>query len=373
MGWMWDCENCLLGFALSLLLFLGNFGHLGNQSPFDDFHRLLEEPPRGIHSWSGPPATNQQQALRLSNPSRCSALISATPLQYSSIDDHHSCKDILTSTSWTTHLGDRISRTRTHKRKHPFSMHSHLAVLLGSLNLALAQTAPPDAPVLNTPSSVVQCLPTLLTFHGGTPPYTLTAIPAGQVGALPLADLGPQTGESYTWVTNLAAGTATTLQIRDSKGNINYSQAVTVQPSSDSSCLKSGNSPSPTTPPSGSPTPPSTAPPTVSSGTASANPPSKGGNNTASTPSAQPNNTTPATMPNGTSSAGSSTNSSKGPSPFVPPSSTTTPSTSTPVNNNANTPANNAPGSAASSVSAVSQQAFFAGLAVAASVLAVFA
>ncbi|KAI9627886.1 hypothetical protein KEM48_011962 [Puccinia striiformis f. sp. tritici PST-130] len=266
------------------------------------------------------------------------------------------------------------------------TMSSRFAVLLATVNLVLAQGN--DPPVINTPASVAQCLPALLTFHGGVPPYTLSAIPAGQPGALPLVELGQQSGDSFTWIANLASGTATTLQIRDSRGNINYSQAVTIQPNSDDACLKSGSSPPqprhllhPVLEPYrvlSLRSPSGTAPPGVTTGTATASPPSKGGNNSTSAPGAHPNTTAPATTPATTTPAttpnttATTTNSTKGNSPFVPTfnnTSSTTPAT----NNNANTAASNAPTGAASSVSEISQQAFFAGLAVAASVMTLFA
>ncbi|WAR62422.1 hypothetical protein PtB15_15B6 [Puccinia triticina] len=250
-------------------------------------------------------------------------------------------------------------------------MHPQLTILLGSLHLVLAQ----DGPTINTPMSVVQCLPTQLTFGGGVPPYTLSALPAGQPGATPLAELGSQSGTSFTWVTNLPGGTATTLQIRDSKGVINYTQAITVQASSDSKCLNgggggagagTGGTPSPN--PSGPPNSTGSGTPGGSTSTTPANPPPKGGN----TPGgAQPNATTPATTPNTTSAAAGSTNTTKGPSPFVPPS--TTPSSTTPVTTTPNNAASNAPANAASSVSGFSQQSCLAGLAIAAAVSAVFA
>ncbi|POW08300.1 hypothetical protein PSHT_09603 [Puccinia striiformis] len=268
------------------------------------------------------------------------------------------------------------------------TMSSRFAVLLATVNLVLAQGN--DPPVINTPASVAQCLPALLTFHGGVPPYTLSAIPAGQPGALPLVELGQQSGDSFTWIANLASGTATTLQIRDSRGNINYSQAVTIQgpiaddltsshsqPNSDDACLKSGSSPTPTTP---SPAPgPGTH---CSTGSHDWNSdcisPIQGwkqlyqctrSSSEHHCPATTPATTTPATTPNTTATT---TNSTKGNSPFVPTfnnTSSTTPAT----NNNANTAASNAPTGAASSVSETSQQAFFAGLAVAASVMTLFA
>lgn len=232
--------------------------------------------------------------------------------------------------------------------------------------LALAQAQNPDQPVINTPSSVVQCLPSLLTFNGGTPPYTITAIPAGQVGAAPVADLGTQAGTDYTWNVTLAAGTAITLQIRDSRGVINYSQAVTIQPNSDSSCLNSkGGNNNPSTPTTPSPSAP------VSTGTSSANPSSNNptsGATANSTSGAHPNSTAPATGKNSTTTTPSTTsptvNQNKGPSVFTPP--------NTPNVSNSSPASNNAPNSAASG-SSVHYKGLVAGLAIVGVALTIFA
>ncbi|PLW13365.1 hypothetical protein PCANC_06217 [Puccinia coronata f. sp. avenae] len=228
-------------------------------------------------------------------------------------------------------------------------MHSRLAVLLGSLNLILAQST--DGPVINTPASVPQCLPSLLQFHGGVPPYTISAIPGGQVGAAPLVELGTQSGDSYTWIANLPAGTSTTLQIRDSRGNINYSQMFTIQPNSDSSCLKSGSTPSPTTPPApgGGATPPSSGPPSATTGIVSAKP----GNSTAGASGSAANGTT---TPNATSSAtGASANTTKPASPFVPSTTSNTSPVSPTTSASPSTPA-----SAAASLVPASSHALLA-------------
>jgi len=245
-------------------------------------------------------------------------------------------------------------------------MNSQLILLIASLhNLAVAQ-AQSTTLTINTPPSVPQCLPTFVSFSGGQPPYTISALPGGQPSAPPLADLGSHDGTGFTWKANLPVGTSTTLQIRDSTGVINYSQMFTIQPSSDTSCLGSGSQ--------SAANPTTTGPPAVTTATAGAAPSPKPGNDTGAASGTQRNMTSPATMPNatsstsnGTNSTGAGSNSTKGPSPFVPPTSNTPPiSTSTNNNNNAN------PGSnSGSSVVALSHQALCACLGFAA--LAIFA
>ncbi|EIM90919.1 uncharacterized protein STEHIDRAFT_118131 [Stereum hirsutum FP-91666 SS1] len=93
--------------------------------------------------------------------------------------------------------------------------------------------------LVNTPTSVVQCEPAQFTWQDGTPPYFLTLIPAGQPSASPLKDFGTQTGTSYTWKADLAANTNFDIALKDSTGATVYSSQVTIQTSSDSSCVNS--------------------------------------------------------------------------------------------------------------------------------------
>jgi len=88
-----------------------------------------------------------------------------------------------------------------------------------------------------TAASAVQCESVLLEWTGGESPYYISVLPGGQVSAAPLEIFPTQTGTSYTWNVDLAAGTSLTLQIRDATGSISYSAPFTVQPSSDSSCV----------------------------------------------------------------------------------------------------------------------------------------
>ncbi|KAF8699078.1 Endonuclease/Exonuclease/phosphatase family, partial [Rhizoctonia solani] len=94
---------------------------------------------------------------------------------------------------------------------------------------------------INTPAAAVQCQPAQITWtapEGGAFIRQVgSIIPGGQPSAAPLQDFGRQTGNSLTWVVNIAAGTSVTFQIRDSTGAVAYSAPITIQQSSDSSCL----------------------------------------------------------------------------------------------------------------------------------------
>ncbi|KAG8983007.1 hypothetical protein FRB94_008186 [Tulasnella sp. JGI-2019a] len=91
---------------------------------------------------------------------------------------------------------------------------------------------------VNTPVSVVQCLPVLLNWNGGIAPYYVTVLPGGQPGAAPLESLSSGTsGTSLTWNVDIAAGTEVTIGVRDSTGSVAYSALVTIQSGSSSSCL----------------------------------------------------------------------------------------------------------------------------------------
>ncbi|POW05866.1 hypothetical protein PSTT_09380 [Puccinia striiformis] len=145
---------------------------------------------------------------------------------------------------------------------------------------ALATLAVAQAPLtVNTPSSAQACLPVALAWSGGTPPVYVSLIPGGQSGGQ-----SSTTSELKTTARSpdQPAGTSLTVQIRDSKGALNYSDKFTVQPSTQTckpgstTPTKPGTPSTPTTP--GSPT--NTAPGSTTTSTASATP---GNPNTATT------------------------------------------------------------------------------------------
>ncbi|KDQ59239.1 hypothetical protein JAAARDRAFT_206173 [Jaapia argillacea MUCL 33604] len=92
---------------------------------------------------------------------------------------------------------------------------------------------------INTPASVVECEPVLLSWTSGTPPYYLSILPGGQPSAAPLYQFPQQTGTSVTWVVNIASGTSIGLTLRDSTGTTAQSAPFTIIPGTSTSCLNS--------------------------------------------------------------------------------------------------------------------------------------
>ncbi|PPQ67534.1 hypothetical protein CVT25_006075 [Psilocybe cyanescens] len=90
---------------------------------------------------------------------------------------------------------------------------------------------------INTPTSVVQCQPQLLSWSDGQAPYYLTIIPGGQPSAAPLKSFDTQSSTSITWIVDLKAETQVSFALKDSTGATAYTDIVTIQPSNDSSCL----------------------------------------------------------------------------------------------------------------------------------------
>ncbi|CUA70038.1 hypothetical protein RSOLAG22IIIB_08882 [Rhizoctonia solani] len=123
-------------------------------------------------------------------------------------------------------------------------MFSQTAVALYALVLAGAAAAQSTMTVA-TPASVVQCQPVALSWSGGTAPYFPSIIPGQQAGAAALKEFPSQTGTSLTWTVDLIANTYITIQVRDSTGTVQYSSAVSIQNSSDSSCVNANVSATP--------------------------------------------------------------------------------------------------------------------------------
>ncbi|CAE7215251.1 unnamed protein product [Rhizoctonia solani] len=92
-------------------------------------------------------------------------------------------------------------------------------------------------PSINTPASLVQCQPTQLSWIATNTPVYISIIPGGNASAPALVDLGQQSGTSMTWAVNITAGTSITCRITDANGAIAYSASVSVQSSSNSSCI----------------------------------------------------------------------------------------------------------------------------------------
>ncbi|PFH53047.1 hypothetical protein AMATHDRAFT_45685 [Amanita thiersii Skay4041] len=97
---------------------------------------------------------------------------------------------------------------------------------------------------VNTPTSVVQCQPIRISWENGTPPFYLSILPGGTLGAPAIKSFDPLDGNSITWMVDLQANTAITMALKDSTGEEVYSAQVMVQAGNDASCLNVGTSPS---------------------------------------------------------------------------------------------------------------------------------
>ncbi|KIK63126.1 hypothetical protein GYMLUDRAFT_41445 [Collybiopsis luxurians FD-317 M1] len=90
---------------------------------------------------------------------------------------------------------------------------------------------------INTPSSLTVCQPTLLSWSDGTAPYYLSIIPGGETSSSALKTFDTTNSTSYTWTVDISAGTAITVELKDSTGTIAYSDEVTIQSGTDDSCV----------------------------------------------------------------------------------------------------------------------------------------
>lgn len=86
-------------------------------------------------------------------------------------------------------------------------------------------------------TGVVECEPILISWTGGSPPYFLSLIPAGQPSAAALKQFPEQQGTSYTWLVDLPAGTGFTTALKDSTGQLVFSGNQQVEGGSSSSCV----------------------------------------------------------------------------------------------------------------------------------------
>ncbi|PCH42188.1 hypothetical protein WOLCODRAFT_137753 [Wolfiporia cocos MD-104 SS10] len=92
---------------------------------------------------------------------------------------------------------------------------------------------------IDTPT-LTQCEDVTVTWDStNSPPYNLIVVPSDDVCGDELADLGDFNGTSATWKVNIAAGTAVTFSLQDATGDEAWSGSMTIQGSSDSSCLNS--------------------------------------------------------------------------------------------------------------------------------------
>ncbi|KAJ7498812.1 hypothetical protein FB451DRAFT_11264 [Mycena latifolia] len=108
------------------------------------------------------------------------------------------------------------------------------------ISIAVASLVPGIyALTVNTPtsSSVVVCEPIALSWSDGTAPYYLSIIPGGDTSSAALKSFDSTSDTSLTWTVDIAAGTSISLALKDSTGTVAYSDAVTIQTGSDTSCV----------------------------------------------------------------------------------------------------------------------------------------
>ncbi|GAA5834079.1 hypothetical protein JCM3766R1_004452 [Sporobolomyces carnicolor] len=91
---------------------------------------------------------------------------------------------------------------------------------------------------INTPTTgLFTCEPYLISFSGGSAPYTIRANQGGSVSQVLETIATDVSGTSYTWNVNLAAGQSVTLALTDATGATVYADQVTVQAGSSTSCV----------------------------------------------------------------------------------------------------------------------------------------
>ncbi|GJE96615.1 hypothetical protein PsYK624_128140 [Phanerochaete sordida] len=90
---------------------------------------------------------------------------------------------------------------------------------------------------VNSLNGVVECEPILISWTGGTAPFYVSLIPAGQPAAAPLKQFPVvQSGSSFTWIVDLPAGTAFTTELKDASGQPVYSGNQNVEAGSSTNC-----------------------------------------------------------------------------------------------------------------------------------------
>jgi len=102
-------------------------------------------------------------------------------------------------------------------------------------------TSTPAAETFKTPEGLTQCKPYNLTWSGGVEPFTLYVYPGCNTDATtdtPLHEWKNINGHWAKWTVNLAAGKDIQLVLVDAKGDEAYTDDVTIDNSTTTSCLK---------------------------------------------------------------------------------------------------------------------------------------
>ncbi|KAJ1024985.1 hypothetical protein NDA18_004271 [Ustilago nuda] len=115
-------------------------------------------------------------------------------------------------------------------------MFNNFAILVAAV---IAAAGAVSAAQINTPTSLTQCQPILLTWTGAQGKTYVKVLPANQPSATPLLSFAPQDAglTSLKWVPNLPPNTQVSLAISDDSGETNYSAPATILPGQDTACL----------------------------------------------------------------------------------------------------------------------------------------
>ncbi|OSD06555.1 hypothetical protein PYCCODRAFT_945619 [Trametes coccinea BRFM310] len=116
------------------------------------------------------------------------------------------------------------------------------AALASAALLAVAVSA--QQFTINTPNPPTVCVPVQLTWSGGTriPLLPGNIFPGGHPEEQALQQYPNLEGTSFTWSTNITAGTLVGFQLTDHNGQIAQSSSVQIMSGPDTSCLTGGSS-----------------------------------------------------------------------------------------------------------------------------------
>ncbi|KAI9455988.1 hypothetical protein F5148DRAFT_1225040 [Russula earlei] len=93
---------------------------------------------------------------------------------------------------------------------------------------------------VNTPTNVISCTTTQITFTGGTAPYILSVHAGSDPNGAPLQTYSGITGSPFVWTADnvtFATGTSLDITLRDSSGLISQTAPFTIQAGGSTSCL----------------------------------------------------------------------------------------------------------------------------------------
>jgi len=99
---------------------------------------------------------------------------------------------------------------------------------------------------VTTPSPVIQCASVPIQWSGGVSPFTLTIATTSDANNTIFENFPVKKSSSFTWNEDLPAGTPFTISVTDGNGITGESQPITVQDSTNTSCLNSASIPPPT-------------------------------------------------------------------------------------------------------------------------------